>query len=96
MRNRRIEWFGWQCRLKGTLRRPRLKNGSGILQARQRASYPQDIARHYLGAPIISREAAYLLEAKAASPHKSDPDGAADFQAVVTKADPYLGKQSLS
>jgi hypothetical protein len=51
-------------------------------------------ARQALGVPSFSRTAAFYLYAMAALPRKSDPDGAADFHAVVTKADTYLGKRS--
>ncbi len=40
---------------------------------------PQGRARQALGVPSFSREAASLLDAKAALPHKSDPGGAASL-----------------
>ena len=62
--------------------------------------------RAYLVAPVGRREAEFLRDAMAALPRKSDSDGlrlvsyasesAADFHAVVIKADPYPGKEGCS
>ena len=62
--------------------------------------------RAYLVAPVGRREAEFLRDAMAALPRKSDSDGlrlvayasesAADFHAVVMKADPYAGNEDSS